>query len=201
MDKLKGVIFDLDGVLVETQLDFRRISTEIFGAEKFPLLEHIFQIEDPLCKKRALIILDKHESRAAVTCKLKEGIPELFELLNERGIKKGVVTRNSKKSVDIVIQKFGLTFDVIVTRENAPPKPAKDPVILAYKKMHLSCGEVLFLGDYEFDMMAGKRAGVLTVLLKNHSQHHSDYADVTVQSIPDFTHYVEKLASPPSPLT
>jgi len=193
MDKIKGILFDLDGVLVENKLNFRKISREIFEEERLPLLENISRIKNPLNKKRAYAILEKHETGAATTCRLKEGVPQLFQLLNQHGIKKGIVTRNSRKSADIIIKRFGLTFDAIVTREDAPPKPARDPIILACKKMELSTNEIVFLGDYEFDMIAGRKANVFTVLLKSHSQPYSQYADLVVESIADFTHYVKDL--------
>jgi len=193
MDKIKGIIFDLDGVLVKSDLNFREISRQIFGEERFPLLENILRIKDSSHRKIACAILEEHEKRAAVTCILNKGIPQLFELLNRYGIKKGLVTRNNRKSVHMVIKRFGLEFDVVLTREDAPPKPAKDPVILACKRMNLSPDKVILLGDYEFDMVAGKRAGIFTVLLKSCIQPSSPYADLTVESIPRFTQYLENL--------
>lgn len=191
MDEIKGIIFDLDGVLVKTQLNFKQISKHIFGKEKFPLLEHILKIEDPLHKKRAFAILEKYENTAALSCKLNEGIPELLEFLDQYGIKRGIVTRNNRKSLQIIIRRFNLKFDAAFTREDTPPKPAKDAVVLACRKMKLSPNQVIFLGDYEFDMIAGKRAGVFTVLLKTHLQSSSQYADLVVESIPHFTCYLK----------
>jgi len=59
--------------------------------------------------------------------------------------------------------------------------------------MNLSPDKVILLGDYEFDMVAGKRAGIFTVLLKSCIQPSSPYADLTVESIPRFTQYLENL--------
>lgn len=193
MDKPKGVLFDLDGVLVENQLDFRKISREIFKQERFPLLENISRIKDWLSRKRAYAILEKHEATTAATCRLKKGIPQLFKLLVRHNLKKGVVTRNGRRPVNIIAERFGLNFDAVVTREDACPKPAKDPILLACKKMGLSCNEVIFLGDRDFDMIAGRRAKVFTFLLKNNSQLYSQYAHFMVESIPDFTEYLRKL--------
>jgi len=43
--------------------------------------------------------------------------------------------------------------------------------------------EVLFVGDFEFDMLAGRRAGVRTVLLRNPVQASSPHADHTIASL------------------
>lgn len=192
MGEIKGVLLDLDGVLVESNLDFKKISQEIFAGERLPLLENISQIKHPPDRQRAYNILEKHETNAANTCRLKEGIPRLFEFLNRHNIKRGVVTRNSKSSVGIIMERFNLNFDAIVTREDASPKPARDPIILACRVMGLSSREVIFLGDHEFDMVAGRRAEVFTVLLKSCSHPSSKYASFTVESIPDFTSYLRK---------
>lgn len=192
MRKLKGVLFDLDGVIVENMLDFKRISEQIFGEVKFPLLENISQIKDEEEKKRAHFILNAHEQRAANRCQLKEGINQVIKFLDRYNIKKGVITRNSRNSVSVIVHRFNFRFDALISREDAPPKPAKEPVILACKKMNLPPTHVLLLGDYKFDMMAGKKAGVRTVLLRNNSQLSSPYADKTVNCLFDFVEHIKK---------
>ena len=49
--------------------------------------------------------------------------------------------------------------------------------------MGLSPHEVVFLGDYEFDMLAGKRAGVVTILLRSSKQSTSENADLEIDSL------------------
>lgn len=83
----------------------------------------------------------------------------------------------------MVLARLGLRFDAVVTREDAPPKPAPDPVWLACRRMGLPPSATLFVGDFEFDMLAGRRAGVCTVLLRNHEQRSSEHADYTVDSL------------------
>jgi len=190
-NKIKGIIFDLDGVLVKSHLDFHLISREIFGSqEKKPILEGINSIKDPEKKARAWEILEKYEKKAALNCTLTSGITELFKFLEQRGIKRSIVTRNSKKSICIILNRFKLSFNGIITREDAPPKPAKEPVLLACKKMEILPKEAIFLGDYEFDMISGRKAEVMSVLLRSDNQSFSENADVIVDSILEFTKLV-----------
>lgn len=191
--KPRGIIFDLDGVLVKSDLNFQEISERIFGERKFPLLENILQMEDSSQRESAIKILKEYENKAALTCSLNHGIYFLFSLLNKYKIKKGLVTRNNRESVCIILEKFKLDFDAIVTREDTLPKPAKESIILACKKMGLSPTEVIVLGDYEFDMVAGKSAGAFTVLLKSALQPDSQHADVVVNSIEEFTNFLKPL--------
>ncbi len=184
MDSFKAIIFDLDGVIVKSVLDFKLIRKEIFGSESDePVLEQIEQLKDPEKKKRAIRILENHETTAAFTSELNFGILALLKLLSRKKIKCAIVTRNSRKSVSIVLDRFKLDFDTVITRKEAPPKPAKEPVLLACKKMGLQPEEVILIGDYEFDMLAGKRAGVTTILLRTCNQPSSENADMVIDSI------------------
>lgn len=192
-NSIRGILFDLDGVLVENELDFELISREIFGEVRSPLLESISRIKNQFERRRAHSILEKHERRAANSCILKEGVSELLKSLDEWDMQKGVVTRNSKFTARTIIRRFGLAFDVVVSREDAAPKPAKDPVVLACRQMGLSPDKVVFLGDYEFDMIAGKKAGAFTVLLRNSSRSFSPHADRMVNSIWDFIRYMRNI--------
>jgi HAD superfamily hydrolase (TIGR01509 family) len=184
MGNFKAIIFDLDGVIVKSGLDFKLISREIFGSElDEPVLEQIEQLKDPEEKKRALRILENHETKAALTSELNFGIAALLRLLSQKKIKRAIVTRNSRKSVRIILDRFKLDFDAVITRKEAPPKPAREPVFLACQKMGLEPEEVILIGDYEFDMLAGKRAGVTTILLRTPNQNSSKNADLVINSV------------------
>jgi HAD superfamily hydrolase (TIGR01509 family) len=188
MNNFKAIIFDLDGVIVKSELDFKLIRREIFGSElDEPVLEQIEQLKEPEEKKRAIRILENHEIKAALTSELNLGIMALLRLLSQKKIKRAIVTRNSRKSVRIILDRFKLDFDAIITRKEAPPKPAKKPVLLACEKMGVQPEEAILIGDYEFDMLAGKRAGVTTILLRTPNQPSSENADLVIDSVLELT--------------
>jgi phosphoglycolate phosphatase-like HAD superfamily hydrolase len=54
-----------------------------------------------------------------------------------------------------------------MTRDDSLPKPHPDGVIKASAKMGVSVEELMVVGDYRFDIIAGKSAGARTVLLTN----------------------------------
>ncbi len=49
--------------------------------------------------------------------------------------------------------------------------------------MGLPPAELLFVGDFEFDMLAGRRASVRTVLLRSSAMAASEHADLAVDSL------------------
>ena len=75
------------------------------------------------------------------------------------------------KSVKKALEKFEKVtiddFDAIITREVSLPKPHPDGVIKSAGQMGLSPEELLVVGDFRFDVIAGIRAGASTVLLTN----------------------------------
>ncbi len=189
-----GILFDMDGVVVEQQLDFLAIKREIFGTTEGFILERMEALA-PAERRRAEVILERHETAAASTAKPVAGAMAILDWLEAGGLKRGLVTRNSRKSVDMVFARLGLRFDAIVSREDAPPKPAPDPVWLACRRMMLAPEEVLFVGDYEFDMLAGRRAGVRTVLLRNPVAPASEHADFIVDSMFELRELLETIST------
>jgi HAD superfamily hydrolase (TIGR01509 family) len=123
-----------------------------------------------------------------------DGILPFLAWLEARNVRRGLVTRNSRKSVELVLGRLGVEFDAVVTREDAPPKPAPDPVWRACREMGVEPAEVLFVGDFEFDMLAGRRAGTGTVLLRGGTERSSEHADLTVDSLADLRRALEGFA-------
>lgn len=185
-----GILFDMDGVVVRQRLDFLSIKREIFGTTDGYILERMADLAPPE-RARAEAILERHETAAAAEAEPMDGIVPFLAWMEARDLRRGLVTRNSRKSVDMVLDRLGLRFDAVVTREDAPPKPAPEPVWLACRRMGVSPSDVLFVGDFEFDMLAGRRAGVRTVLLRNPALAASEHADLSVESLGELRDQLE----------
>jgi HAD superfamily hydrolase (TIGR01509 family) len=197
LEPIGGILFDMDGVLVQQRLDFPAVKREIFGDTHGLILERMAGL--PASERaRAEAILERHEAAAAAAAEPMDGVLPFLQWMDARGVKRGLVTRNSRKSVDLVLARLSLRFDVVVTREDAPPKPAPEPVWLACRRMGLAPSEALFVGDFELDMLAGRRAGVPTVLLRGPALNTSENADLIVDSLDELRALLEhsRLALP-----
>jgi HAD superfamily hydrolase (TIGR01509 family) len=179
---IRGVLFDMDGVVVHQRLDFLAIKREIFGNTEGFILERMQSLPEAE-RRRAEAILERHETAAAMTAEPMDGIRPFLAWMEARHLRGGLVTRNSRKSVELVLGRLGLRFDAVVTREDAPPKPAPDPVWLACRRMGVQPSDVVFVGDFEFDMLSGRRAGARTVLLRSGTMTESAHADLSVGSL------------------
>jgi HAD superfamily hydrolase (TIGR01509 family) len=161
---IKGIIFDMDGTLTLANVDLVAVNRELGIPDSEPILEYLDKQGEPR-RSEGLKVLEKFETRAAETSKLNDGVVDVLEHVREKGIKTALLTRNSKRSVEILLKRHKLRFDVVVTREDAPPKPSPSPVKLIGEKLGIDPKDLLMVGDVHFDIFSGKAAGTKTALL------------------------------------
>lgn len=187
---LRGIIFDMDGTLTKPNVDFAALEREI-GAKVGFIIDYA-ERSSPEERKRALEILERYEAQAAMESELNEGVREMLEVISRKQLKKALLTRNSRKSVDTVLRKHNLHFEFIVSREDTKPKPAPDPIFLLSERMEIHTDHLLMVGDYKYDIMCGKAAGTKTALLRYAEYVETEISpDFEIQSIREVVHIIE----------
>ena len=161
----RAVIFDMDGTLTRPFLDFAAIRSAIGIPE--PLLENMLALPPGPDRERAFEVLGRFEEEAAELSELNDGARDVLEFLSDKEIPAGLVTRNSRRSTDRVLRKHSLRFEIVVTREDAPAKPRPEPLWLICEKLGVPPPDALMVGDFKFDIVAGRNAGTRTALLTN----------------------------------
>ena len=89
---LRGIIFDMDGTLVDSGLDFDAIRRDIGLPERHPILEGVEAIPEGPERERALEILHRHEHEGAVRATPYPGVSQLLERLDQLSLRSGVLT-------------------------------------------------------------------------------------------------------------
>lgn len=172
--RIKGVLFDFDGTLtLPGALDFPAIRREMNCPPDIPILEWLETV--PAERKPPLMrILESAEEKAAEESLPNVGAEECLLTLRDRGVLLGIITRNSLPSVRVALERFEtvrlLDFSTVITRDDSLPKPHPDGVHKACERMGLAVSELMVVGDFRFDVMAGKAAGACSVLLTNGRQ-------------------------------
>ena len=161
---LKLVIFDMDGTLLETPLDFDAIRAEIGLPGGAPILEAMGRLTD-VERARANRIIDRHEAASADRSRLMPGAERLLAWLRSRGVKVAVLTRNSRASVEHAVRHHGLVFDATIAREDNKPKPSPAGVHDLMERCGADATDTVVVGDFRFDIEAGTGAGVRTIAL------------------------------------
>ena len=184
MDNLfcvKAVLFDFDGTLTKPgSIDFNLIKRAIGCPVESFILEFIETLDDYVQKEKAISALEEFENKAADCSEPNKGAEELLLYLHSNGLSTGIISRNSLKSIKRSFHNFKeikfSDFDVIITRDDpVKPKPYADGVVLAAKKLKVDVKELVVVGDFLFDIQAGKNAGSITVFLNNGLEH--DFSD------------------------
>jgi HAD superfamily hydrolase (TIGR01549 family) len=162
------IVFDVDGTLVNSFLDFKALKKGMgFSPDSF-VLEELEKIQNGERKRELLNFLHEFEMEGAKKSIPFEGILEFLDYCDEKGFKRAVFTRNSHRVVEIIFNKFGMSFEKIISRDSLcdyKPHPKGLEVIGSYFKVGVK--EILFIGDHYHDVLTGKRAGVRTFLFNN----------------------------------
>jgi HAD superfamily hydrolase (TIGR01509 family) len=161
----RAVIFDLDGTLAESLLDFDAIRAEIGLTPGLPILEQLADAT-PEDRARAEEIMRRHERAAIAGATLTDGCADLLAHLTALEIPMGILTRNIREVVETFARTFSFRFQAIYTREDGPHKPAPDGVLTLCQQLGVRPAETLTVGDYKYDVLAGRAAGCRTVLLR-----------------------------------
>lgn len=158
-----GVIFDLDGTLVDSGLDFQAIRRDM-GLGSEPILEAMEKLEGAE-RQRCEEILWRHELAGAERATAFAGAREWIERLDAERIPRAIFTRNARRIADHTLDRVGLPFSMIIAREDAPPKPDPTAINEACSTWNVAAEDVLIIGDYLYDLLAGRAAGTQTALV------------------------------------
>jgi HAD superfamily hydrolase (TIGR01509 family) len=160
---IRGVVFDLDGTLVDSRLDFPAMRREIGLPPDTPVLEGAMALTGERAAQ-AWSIIEQHERQGAETATVIPGVRELLAELHARGIRVAVVTRNGRTFAASTLDRLQMLIDLVFTRDDAPPKPDPAALLRILDVWQFPSLNAAMIGDFRFDLEAGRAAGMRTVL-------------------------------------
>ncbi len=221
---VKAVIFDLDGTLAGFNLDYKTVRAEVRGyllrigvpASVLSVNESIFEMlkkteiflknsvksADAVeqVRNEAWAIAEKYELEAAMSTGLLPGAGETLKNLKRMGLKIGLCTINSEKSMKYILQRFKIAdyFDVAVPRNKVNHvKPNPEHLEAALKGLGLAPEETVVVGDSGVDMQSAKELKTIAVGLPTGvstvEELTSFGANYIITSIADLPVLIEKM--------
>lgn len=180
-------ILDMDGTLTVAIHDFEALRLALGLPKGAPIVEQLAAMPGeaaaPLRARLWEIELD-----LARRARPAPGAHALLDGLARHGARLGVLTRNARDLARLTLEAAGLRdyFEDghILGRDEAAPKPAPDGVRALLAAWGCGPERGVMVGDYLFDLQAGRAAGVWTVLL-DEAGHDKwpDWADARVSHL------------------
>ncbi|MFA6048667.1 MAG: HAD family hydrolase [Candidatus Micrarchaeia archaeon] len=189
---LKSIVFDVDGVLVESapaiarclahtlmKYSFKPPSQEKIRAHQgLGLKPWIGALLPKKSASDAALIAEMHDYAIKsyvkvylpVMVKAAHGAQKAVEELSQK-YPLAVATNNAPEVAEKLLQVAGVIqyFDTVVCPEGGlAPKPAPDTVLNALSQLKCHPKDALFVGDSASDLGAGKSAGVKTAIVDHY---------------------------------
>jgi HAD superfamily hydrolase (TIGR01509 family) len=180
-------IFDMDGTLTVAAHDFDAIRSELGLLPRVPILEQLSALPAGEAAAR-FERLDRIECEIATRAEAQDGAGELLSALRARGAAVGILTRNSHHNAIKTLYTCRLAdyFDTdnVLGREACSPKPSADGILRLLVRWGARPERAVMVGDYLFDLRAGRAAGVATVYFDPTGAFEwAAQADVSVESL------------------
>jgi HAD superfamily hydrolase (TIGR01509 family) len=184
-------IFDMDGTLTLSIHDFDGIK-RILG---LPIDQPILEALDNLPADQAAELhqqLDALELDIAHQATAQVGARELLTKLRSRGNQIGILTRNSKSNAKATLAACGLAeffpAELILSRHCCQPKPNPAGILQLLSGWNAQPDRSVMVGDYVFDLEAGRRAGSATIYLDPTGKFPwQDHADLPITALAEIT--------------
>lgn len=160
LDGVKGVIFDLDGTLVESNLDFTIMRKVIGCPQHEDILTFVDAIDCERKKADAHNTILQHELDDARNAKWLSIGQEMVEKVQEHNLPMAIVTRNCREATAIKLANNKIPIDYVLTREDAPAKPDPTALLMVANTWQLLPADCLYVGDFIYDQQAAENAGM-----------------------------------------
>lgn len=197
--RLRAVLFDMDGTLLDTAPDFIAICQAMRAARDLPptdeqgirdvisggakaMIQASFDLPPEAAGFEALRLefLERYQQGCAVHSHLYEGMAQLLEDIEQANLIWGVVTNKPLRFAEPIMQQLGLAerSAVLICPDHVTrSKPDPEPLLLACSKLDLDPTSVLFVGDDLRDIESGRDAGTRTAAVRYGYIHPNDNPD------------------------
>lgn len=190
---VKGVIFDLDGTLVSSSLNFSAIRRQIGCPQDVDILYFIEQIDDPQKRQDAVDEVIQFELDDAQTSQVIEGVVGMLAQLQHWQLPTAVVTRNCQVATTTKLQRHDLQFETVLTRECAPAKPDPTALLQISDNWQIAPEHLIYVGDYVYDIHAAQNAGMRSVYMHFSQQQLPDWHSEATWCLSAYQHLLAEL--------
>ena len=185
MPVVRALIFDLDGTLVDTvyahvftwqqalaeagmPIDGWRIHRRVGMSGGLFTRAVARELGRPISEEEALALQRRHAELFEQMMPERRPLPgavELLKHLREAGITHGIATSGARPEIDSSLEALGIGDETVVIERGdvARAKPEPDLFLACAERMRVSPQECYVVGDAVWDLLAARRANMLSV--------------------------------------
>ncbi|MDF3818394.1 HAD hydrolase-like protein [Leptospira sp. 96542] len=187
IEQKKFWIFDMDGTLTIALHDFQAIKFELGLPPNEDILSSLSKLS-PIEQIKKHTQLNKIELEIAKRAVESPGTSKLLNELSLKSYTMGILTRNSFQNSLETLKGANLIHffepNFIFCREKAIPKPNPDGIFQLMKVWDAKKENTIIVGDYRFDLEAGRAAGIDTIYIDPTGEFpYKNLADHSVKSL------------------
>lgn len=181
-----AVIFDMDGLIFDTEALYQQafLAASSAGGHNMPISLIQSTIGVPWVKSRLLIleqmgpdfpvdqygeaVTDHFKMLATTQLRLKPGVIELLNVLDQLKLPRCIATSSSHSTVQSHLSAHGLAgrFDAVIAHgDYAASKPSPDPFLIAAKRLGVNPALCLALEDSFNGVRSASAAGMMTFMV------------------------------------
>lgn len=212
---IKAIIFDMDGLLIDSEPLWQDAEIEIFGklgltltremCEKYQgvKIEELIQIWYNLKPWTGMtfdevaVAMIEYVKKAIVERGHKmAGVDDVIRFFNQLNLPKAIGSASSVDVIEVVLKKLNIRehFTIIHSSQfEKKGKPSPDVFLGAAKRLGVLPEECLVFEDSYNGVLAGKAAKMLTIAVPEHNNYYHekfDIADIKLKSLLDFNNDV-----------
>ena len=203
---IKAVLFDMDGLLVDSETLAMKVVIKVCEELGIPLLggqeknvvgvtaEHFFRNLMGSDDAAIQVALDKftevYEQLIKTELVIFDGAKTLPAELKAKGLRIALVSGSTPAQIDIVLNQLGTKdlFEVIISEKDIThSKPSPEGYLLAAEKLGLSPDECLVIEDAEAGVAAAKAAGIKVIGVHNAGDQDLSAADAIYDTLSELT--------------
>ncbi|MBX3028988.1 MAG: HAD family phosphatase [Chloroflexi bacterium] len=199
----RGVCFDLDGLLVDTEPiweDAKRVlfqahavpydhadHTAVFGASEAQSVRyftHRLGLPPEAAPEVGVEYLTIVERLLRGSIPVRPGAIELIASLRGR-VPIALATNTRRSLAEVILEHSGLagSFDAIATGDEVPPKPAPDVYLTACRRLGVAPADAVGLEDSTVGVTAVKAAGLTCIAVPSDPAVEVTAADIVLASL------------------
>ncbi|MCK5051986.1 MAG: HAD family phosphatase [Candidatus Cloacimonetes bacterium] len=207
MNKFEAVIFDMDGVIIDSEPLYFHIQEELFNDLGFTVSKSEYDtfigagmklMWERLCSKHniqftvaELIIMNNeviyNSFNNSDSLKTIDGFISFLTSIKVKGMKTAVASSTAKKIVNVILSKLGIIqeFDVVISSEEVlQGKPEPAIFLEAATRLNIDPGKCIVIEDSTNGVKAAAKAGMKCIgfLNKNSGDQDLSLANTIVEN-------------------